>query len=164
MRNLAIFDHRKRSLVEYDDLMTDIKSGPYHMQDDMVMQIVKDQLHRFDGELYDLIAYSIMSNHVHILVDTLETKESEILEAALYNNNTDLSYILKRIKGSTGRYANKKLGRVGAFWHKENYDIYIRNEKMLKNVIGYILDNPVKAGIVGDWKEYTGNYCMSSEF
>ena len=164
MRNLALFDHRKRSLVEYDDLMTDIKSGPYHMQDDMVMQIVKYQLHRFDGELYDLIAYSIMSNHVHILVDTVETKESEILEAALYDNNTDLSYILKRIKGASARYANKELGVSGRFWNKENYDIYIRNEKMLKNVIGYILDNPVKAKIVKEWKEYPGNYLKSSEF
>ncbi|MFT6335272.1 MAG: hypothetical protein ACJATI_002026 [Halioglobus sp.] len=29
---------------------------------------------------------------------------------------------------------------------------------MMDNVIGYILDNPVKAGIVDEWRLYPGNY------
>jgi len=128
------------------------------------MSIIKEQIHRFDGELYDLIAYSIMSNHVHLLVDTNQEEPNELLDTKIYDNHSELSYILKRIKGASARYANKELGISGRFWNKENYDIYIRNEKMLKNVIGYILDNPVKSGIVKNWKKYPGNYLMSSEF
>jgi len=48
--------------------------------------------------------------------------------------------------------------RSGQFWERESYDIYIRNEKMLNNVISYILENPVKAGLVQNWEDYPGNY------
>jgi len=160
-RNTKMFDHRKRSFVIYDDLLESINSGPHYLKEKEVLEIIKEQLHRFDGDLYDLIAYSIMSNHVHILVDTSQIVLSEEIEAKVYDNHSELSYILKRVKGASASFANKKLKRKGRFWHKENYDIYIRNEKMLKNVIGYILDNPVKASLVKTWEDYPGNYLMS---
>jgi len=159
-RNLALFNLHKKSFSDYDVLIDTIKNGPMHLANRNVMNIVKEQIHRFDGELYDLIAYSIMSNHVHLLVDTNQETPNELLNSKIYDKHTELSYILKRIKGATARYANQKLGISGRFWDKENYDIYIRNQIMLKKVIGYILENPVKANLVKDWRNYDGNYLV----
>ncbi|MFQ5639421.1 MAG: hypothetical protein ACE5IR_15660, partial [bacterium] len=53
--------------------------------------------------------------------------------------------------------ANKLLHREGQFWYHENYDHYIRDEREFRNVNHYILNNPVKAGLVEDyrdWKHY----------
>ncbi len=74
---------------------------------------------------------------------------------------THLNVIMKRIKGPSGKYANKLLGKEGQFWERESYDIYIRNEKMLNNMISYTLDNPVKAGLIGKWGDFPGNYLMA---
>ncbi len=99
-----------------------------------------------------------MSNHIHILIDTQLQLNTEYKDKQLDLNYIPLETIMKRIKGPTAIYSNRKLGRSGQFWARESYDIYIRNEKMMDNVIGYILDNPVKAGLVDDWRLYPGNY------
>lgn len=155
LKNLRIFNLRKKLFSEQDNLMDAIKSGPHYLKQESILNIVKEQIHRFDEKLYHLIAYSIMSNHVHLLIDTnLQFEE----EKFLYDNNTQLSYIMKRIKGASARYSNQELERSGPFWEKESFDMFIRNEKMLNNVIGYILNNPVKAGIVNKWEDYSGNF------
>ena len=61
-RNLALFKYRKISLAAYDLILHDIKEGHYYLQEDAIMTIVRKELHRFDGELYDLIAYCIMKS------------------------------------------------------------------------------------------------------
>ena len=159
-RNLKIFNLRKQTFAKYDDLLDKIDTGPHYLKDESIAGIIKEQLHRFDGALYDLIAYSIMSNHVHILIDTRLNIEHMMGPDDFFEENTEVSNIMKRIKGASSRYANKKMGKQGRFWEKESYDMYIRNEKMLNNVIGYILNNPVKAKICNDWTSYPGNYLM----
>lgn len=68
---------------------------------------------------------------------------------------------MKSIKGPSAWYANKYLDRKGQFWERESYDIHIRNEKMLNNVINYTLENPLKAGLVINWEDFSGNYLMA---
>ena len=131
------------------------------LAEDKIMDLVSEQIQRFDNELYKLVCYSIMSNHVHLLIETNlsdEVKKIEIFEKKLFDNHTHLSYIMQRIKGASARYINKELNQRGNLWEPESYDIYIRDEDMMANVINYILQNPVKAGIVEDWMSYRGNY------
>ncbi len=160
LKREEILNLRKHYLSKYDDLLHNIKTGPHYFKSQRIRDIISEQLHRFDGQLYDLICYSIMSNHVHILIDTKIEFDAGLIDQKLYDNNTHVSDIMKRIKGASARYANQHLGKTGSFWCKESYDMYIRNEKMLLNVIGYILENPVKAGLVTEWEEYDGNYLM----
>ncbi|MBK8504390.1 MAG: hypothetical protein IPL46_20595 [Saprospiraceae bacterium] len=61
---------RNEYFFESEKLLEEIKTGPRYLALKEVAQVVADELHRFDGDLYDLIAYSIRSNHVHILIDT----------------------------------------------------------------------------------------------
>ena len=95
-----------------------------------------------------------MSNHFHLLINfNIQNQEAE--ESGNY---VQLHEVMKRIKGASASYANKALNRTGQFWEHESYGIYIRNEKMYKDVISYILENPVKARIVKDWNEHPFTY------
>jgi len=137
-----------------------INTGPHHLTQKEIAQITEKQLKRFDRKLYNLICYSILSNHVHILIDTsvqVPTEVDKYNESWHYSN---LDVIMKRIKGPSAVYSNRVLGKSGLFWERESYDIYIRNERMLMNVIHYILNNPVKAGIVKSWEEHEWTYVM----
>jgi hypothetical protein len=50
------------------------------------------------------------------------------------------------------------LDRRGAFWEHESFDHAIRNGKFDKTV-RYVLNNPVKVGLVDDWQAWPWNYC-----
>ncbi|MGH9765501.1 MAG: hypothetical protein ACREDR_27685, partial [Blastocatellia bacterium] len=54
---------------------------------------------------------------------------------------------------------NVALGRTGAFWQHESFDRVIRDEDEFDRTIRYVLNNPVKAGLVGYWKDWKWNYC-----
>lgn len=143
----------------YDSLLESTMEGAHHLKNPAMAKLVQKELHRFDGELYDLICYCIMSNHVHILIDTsiqipdnFEVVNWESLEFE------PLQTIMKRIKGPTAIYANRLLESSGRFWQKESYDRYIRDQREYDNVVAYILNNPVKAGLVKTWEEYPFTY------
>ena len=63
------------------------------------------------------------------------------------------------LKGHTAREGNRLLGRAGAFWEHESYDHYVRNEDELERIILYVLENPLKAGLVADWQRWPWSYC-----
>lgn len=155
-----LYNQRKIHFSKYDNLLHKIESGPHYLKDNMVANIVKQQLHRFDGDLYDLVAYTIMSNHVHILIDT----SLQLPDGIDVYNFEELTYkplskILQRIKGASARYANIELDRTGeTFWQEESYDHYVRNEKEFNRIIAYILNNPVKVGLVKEWQEYPHSF------
>ena len=157
-------ENRKRFFAAYDRLLDDAQAGPHYLKQPEIAQLVEKELHRFDGDFYDLVCYCIMSNHVHILIDTslqvpegLEYDDFETMEFEPLQN------IMKRIKGPTAIYANRLLNRSGKFWQRESYDHYVRNEKEFQNIITYILENPVKAKLVEEWKEYPFSYLRQDD-
>ena len=157
-KNSLLFDIRKRYLFQIDQLLHKIVNGPMVLSQKEILDKTKEVLHRFDGEFYDLICYSIMSNHVHILIDTsIQIKEDQYFDE-ITDKFTTLDQIMKRVKAPIARFANTILNTSGQFWERESYDIYIRNEIMKSNVISYILENPVKAKLVESWEDYSGNY------
>ncbi len=155
----AIYDEHKRFFAKYDSLLDNIKTGPHHLKKPEIASIVIEQMHRHDGELYELVAYCVMSNHVHLLIDTgiQLPKDPTILDIGQLDFEP-LENIMKTIKGASSRYANLELGQKGTFWQNESYDHYVRNERELNNIIGYILDNPVKAKLVKKWEQYPFSY------
>ena len=81
----------------------------------------------------NIIAYCIMNNHAHILLETKDIK--------------NLSNFMKILNTSYGIYYNKKNNRVGYVFRNRFKSEGIYNEKHLYNCINYIYNNPVKAGI-----------------
>ncbi len=96
-----------------------------------IVDIIKDLLFKFDKEYYDLIAFAIMPNHIHIVI--LPKKK--------------LSVIMKMLKGNSSIQINKILNKKGVFWAREYYDKVIRDEKQFYNTIEYVLNNPFKANL-----------------
>jgi REP element-mobilizing transposase RayT len=95
----------------------------------------------FDGERYRLLAWVVMPNHVHVLVQL--------------DQQHPLPKVLHSWKSYVANQANKILGRSGPFWQREYFDRFIRNEDHYRNAVRYIEDNPVKAGLVmlpEDWR------------
>ena len=82
---------------------------------------------------YELGAYVVMPNHVHLLIRPLIAPDR----------------LLRSLKGATARAANLQLGRTGEpFWQKESYDHWVRNGDEFSRIRAYIENNPVKAGFV----------------
>ncbi len=154
-------NERKRFFAKYDDWLDKTAEGEHYLKQPAAAQAVKEQLHRFDGELYNLIAYCIMSNHVHVLFDTsVQLKEAEDWDSPW--QYVPLERIMKRVKGASSRYVNLALDKTGTLWQRESFDHYVRNEQEFHNIIFYILNNPVSAGLVQKWENYPNNFVVEA--
>lgn len=116
-------------------------NGPYWLANQAVADIVYKSLLFNHGRLYNLHALCIMSNHVHVLFTAGK-------------DAPELSRILQQHKGFTRRESNLILGRTGQFWELESYDHVVRNNIAFQSILWYILNNPVKARLVNNWKEW----------
>jgi putative transposase len=99
-----------------------------------IAALVQDTLLHFDGDRYRLLAWCLMPNHVHVVIEI--------------PGNHSLSDIVRSWKSFTSRRANAHLGRTGPFWHADYFDRYIRDDEHLARTIEYVEQNPAKAGLV----------------
>ena len=65
-----------------------------------------------------------------------------------------MSEIVGAWKKHTGRLANKLLGRGGAFWAEDYFDIYMRDSEHERRTISYIENNSTKTKLVRDPKDW----------
>jgi hypothetical protein len=65
---------------------------------------------------------------------------------------------MQSLKGFTAHECNLLLGREGESWAHESYDHYIRDNDERCRIVAYVLNNPVKAGYVKDWRAWKWNY------
>jgi putative transposase len=137
-----------------DDLITKYSNSPQWLSDKHLAQTVIDSLLFNHGKEYKLICVLVMSNHVHMVIMPLMTKDNEPFS---------ISKILKDHKGYVAHQANKYLNISGAFWQHESYDHFIRDEIELIRIIRYILNNPVKAGLVKNYTEWK-YYWINKEY
>lgn len=142
---------------KYDKFLDHNSHGKCYLKNEQVAQVVAEKLHQFDKEYYELEAYTIMPNHVHLLIDTAKQLENEGIDCE--SSYIQLDKIMQLIKGGSAFEANKILSRKGTFWMKDSYDHYIRNEKEWDNVLEYIVNNPVDAGLVNNWNDWKFTYC-----
>ena len=110
--------------------------GECHLRKREIAELVQDSLLYFDGERYKLVSWTIMPNHIHVLLQP--------------QGGNELSQIIHSLKSYTANKANKILERQGKFWQEDYYDRYIRNHEHFQNTVKYIDMNPVKAGLCKD--------------
>lgn len=151
---------RKSQFARYDAVLDGEQFGDCFLREQKQAQLVIDEIQRWNGKLYDLLAYCIMPNHVHLLIDTSlqlpEDMEFSNLERIEYE---PLQNIMKQVKGASARFVNQSLCKLGQFWQHESYDHLVRNDKELNNVVAYILNNPVKARLVRENNLWPFSYC-----
>ena len=150
--------------LKFEEIMHKAKSGPLWISNDKVAEKIAKNLHQLDGEALRLDAYSLMSNHVHTIFQPF-LSETDLIECRDAHGHPmfttelpALSRIMQSIKGRSARECNEVLGRSGQFWEHESFDHVIRPGKFRKTLL-YVLNNPVKAGMVDDWTEWRWNYC-----
>lgn len=157
-RKLLIDAVEKQYWTDYHDALDAMYKGTHLFKEKELAQIIVDKLRQYDGLYYTLCAYVIMSNHVHILIDfkvQLENNEDEITPA----NYKNVDKVMQLIKGGSAKQCNDwlrdhDLMTYAHIWFAESYDRYIRNEQHYLNCMNYILNNPVKAKICTDWRDY----------
>ncbi len=132
-----------------------------------VSQIVNEEVLIRNCKQYDLIAYTVMPNHVHIVFIpksniVVRSEASNKLKLKTKDGNTTSQYlvtkILQDLKSKTALRCNKILSRSGSFWQHESYDHVIRNRKELRKVVKYVIYDPVKAGLVKKWNDWKWSY------
>lgn len=102
--------------------------GKCYLENSEYRDIVVQSLHFGDNRSYKLIAYVIMPNHVHLL---LQPYGEERIEK-----------IIGSIKRFTATVINKQLAKSGAFWQREIWARIVRNSSGLTRYIEYIKQNP----------------------
>lgn len=158
----------------FDSLLDGVSTGPKWLTNDAVAEIVCEAIHYRDGREYDLFAYCIMPNHIHIVFELVSRVADPTvgkitsgrdgvparLKSILWSGGPSyiVTDILASLKKFTALRSNRVLHRTGAFWQDESYDHVIRNEDELERTVWYVLSNPEKAGFVQSWKDWRWLY------
>ena len=124
--------HRDHALPRLDREL-DAGLGACWLRRADIASLVEEALLHFDGERYRLLAWCLMPNHVHAIIEIVGERS--------------LSDIVASWKSFTAKRANSQIGRSGAFWHADYFDRYMRDEGHLARTIEYVENNPVKAGL-----------------
>ncbi|MGC9950334.1 MAG: transposase [Bryobacteraceae bacterium] len=99
--------------------------------------------------MYSLIAFVVMPNHVHILIDP----------------RAPAPKITQYLKGVSARRANEILQRTGqAFWQNESYDHWVRSPQEREKIVRYIEQNPVSANLTSEPESFRFSSAGSAGF
>lgn len=134
---LKIEDDRRRR-IELEAYL-DKGRGKCHLRNPSIAEMVEGALQHFHGERYDLRAWVVMPNHVHLLFEVQDVPMAELVNAW---------------KGFTAKQANKLLGRKGKLWQDGYWDTYMRDEAHELKSKRYIENNPVKVHLVTTPEEW----------
>ena len=92
---------------------------------------------------FKIINFCIMSNHVHLIIQP--------------HPNEDISRIMQWILSVFAVIFNKIHGYKGHVWYDRFKSVIIESLKQFASVYEYIVNNPVKAGLVKKAEDY--KYC-----
>ena len=110
--------------------------------------IIQHALLHFEGERYNLSAWCVMPNHIHVVMSPLGSHE--------------LSRILHSWKSFTSKEINKILNRNGRLWEPESFTHLIRSVEDLERFITYTEQNPFKAGLCQSAEDWPFSSCSAS--
>jgi len=151
----------RRTFGKWDEALDKCERGARWLAEPEIAEIVAQALQDRDRKVFDLFAYCIMPNHVHLVCQIVSPQDDRNDNPASGKDEYPimLHKIMKSLKGYTAYQANLILGRKGTFWQEENYDHVARDAKELDRIIQYVINNPVKAGLVKNWEEWPWTYC-----
>jgi putative transposase len=92
-----------------------------------------------EDERFEVLAYCFMPDHLHLLVEGA-------------SNTSDLQTFVKAARQYSGRAHANVHG--AALWQEGYHERVLRHDQDARTVARYILENPVRAGIVRAATEY----------
>ncbi len=107
--------------------------------------VLQSCIHDHDRN-YRLRVAVVMPDHVHVVLTPLvDQVKREIVS---------LIAIMQAIKSASAHFINKRSGRNEKIWQEESFDRIVRSSENLDAKIAYILENPVRRGLVENWQDY----------
>jgi putative transposase len=86
-----------------------------------------------------ILAYCIMKNHYHLILE---------------NSSGKMSDFFRHLDGQYGKYYQTTDSKKGYVFQSRFKSTLIQDDSYLKTAIGYALLNPVRAGMVTDFRDY----------
>lgn len=129
---LEIIDDGER--IRQIEAYLDRGAGSCVLRQPACAEVVQNALLHFDGGRYQLIAWCVMPNHVHVLFQTFD--------------GHPIGRVVHSWKTFTAREINKLHGQSGQFWQDDFFDTFMRDDEHQAAVALYIERNPVSAGLV----------------
>jgi putative transposase len=93
-----------------------------------------------DEGLADTLAWVVMPDHFHWLIDL---------------KRGSLSELMQKTKSLSTRAVNMTSGRKGSLWQPGFHDRALRREENLVKMARYVVANPLRAGLVGKLGDYS---------
>lgn len=139
---LAIEDVRERrtQLEAY----LDRGAGDCWLRDPRIAGLVEAALLHFHEQRYELFAWCVMPNHVHVLVHVWQTPLGKLIQGW---KRFVATRALKLIRAGRRTPIRRGLGADAddVFWEREYWDTFMRDEKQEQIAVRYIENNPMKA-------------------
>jgi REP element-mobilizing transposase RayT len=136
--SLVQFDKQKRR--KHFERMMDKGYGSCILRETACAEIVCRVLMHFDGVRYRMLAWVVMPNHVHVLVEQIE--------------GWPLAAVVQGWKSVSARAIGFLNATKGSIWAADYFDRFIRDAEHFTNTVCYIEENPVKAGLVGNAQDW----------
>lgn len=146
-RKKKIYDLQKKYFGIFDGYLDKSESNGKYLNDMRIANMISESIKYRDKKEYELLAYSIMPNHIHLVIYVERFVKP-------------LHKILQSLKRHTARQGNIILNRTGnPFWHSESYDHYVRDYWELSRILDYTINDPAKAGLVNKAEDWKWSYC-----
>jgi REP element-mobilizing transposase RayT len=147
---LRIADVRERrtKLEEYLDRGV----GACWLRDARIAKLTEEALLHFHNDRYELLAWCVMPNHVHVLVGVMNTPLDEMIQSwkrfvarkALRMLRAERRSPNRQVSSAEANEPNRS-SALQSFWQREYWDTFMRDEEQERKAISYIENNPVKA-------------------
>jgi putative transposase len=158
--------------MAYDKFLNKSALSGINLSKEDNRKIIEDTLRFWEGKRLTSHAWCIMSNHVHWIITVFE-KELETEQVSDFPESDDpstlesqrpagkpvyLQDILHSVKLFTARRININEKLSGQLWEHESFETTIRDNRHFMNVVNYVVQNPVSAGLVNHWTYWPGTY------
>ena len=124
---------KKRILIEVEEWLDQASPSCNLAQPAVFSELQQAIDYREEQETWRMVEYVVMPSHIHLFFQVMKGELHDIL--------TDF-------KHWTAVKINRILGRSGQLWMREWFDHWARSAEQAEKIIRYIIDNPVKAGLV----------------
>ena len=109
------------------------------MDEDVVRLTLQQILRAATENRFAILAYCFMPDHLHLLVEG-------------DSDDSDCRRFIKSSKQYSRFYYSKACAQQ--LWQRYGYERVLRNDEATLDVARYILNNPLRAGLVGDVREH----------
>jgi putative transposase len=116
----------QHNFEKWEEYLDKAEFGPRWLSQPEIADVVKEAMHFRDGKVFDSLAFSILSNHVHAVFEPLSKSDwqsdiptseehSDVHRLEYHSDLQPLHKIMQSLKRHTARQANIILHREGAF-------------------------------------------------